>query len=721
MKDVIPEFVKYGEFQKAVNLDLFRATLAMIAHISEKKEALRQWRKCKHSVIWWEDHVDYEEYFKDSGLRYPGEVLERYEEHFGPGKENLRAVSLALGYAVPFLTQDMFIGGQKESFLRKLCKESENDVYLQAARYLLEPDVLAQQTMLKEMSECEYTKTEEAMLVMSLYMEQSEGFLKMQSQLFRLWDKDHTVSLIENIGMLEWLIAEYEYEIRKCRKRECSLLKALTKLAGMHVKDGTSAFGTLIRAGYTGMEIAVANSCMVWTDKIYGGMDSDGMTAERIAADCCIAMINSDAPLSEQMYSYLSFLLKQYETFDVKYDGNKGIEDAIQGKILPVEPQTVLWLLQNTELECICKYRFDVFDKKWDVLQQNLNESIYRTLFNYQLMNQEGLTKDEAVRFLNRYWELTKQDYIAGFQYDLEFQHNCFAHLVELGVIDLWDYFQEHKRVLEGREEVSQEIELVWGYIRGICRRKAFEFICQFMKEYQLSDIPIYFGQWARLHSSLVEFFDGWRNKGVRIELKRDFLSAEENRLVFEWIDESVFRTNPSKYIEFAEAVLKNEKVRELYSKEELKPVLKELILQGKITPWDAKALKEFYYTQEELDEDNAMIEALKAEEARKKEEAEINEIKDNLEKHSDGTFSSLKKFYSNYRYVQKDKERAFEVSAKYLEEIVDAQDGACEAQEFAAFLNICSKAVRSHVLLEPQIMKLLEKMIRRGYYVADA
>ena len=59
MRDIEAKIIKYGEFQKAINLELFHAMLAMIAHMSEKEEALRQWRGLRHSVIWWEKQEGY--------------------------------------------------------------------------------------------------------------------------------------------------------------------------------------------------------------------------------------------------------------------------------------------------------------------------------------------------------------------------------------------------------------------------------------------------------------------------------------------------------------------------------------------------------------------------------------------------------------------------------------------------------------------------------------
>lgn len=721
MRDIEVKIIKYGEFQKAINLELFHAMLAMIAHVSEKEEALRQWRGLRHSVIWWEKQEGYESYFSASGLRYPGEVLERYEEHFGSKIENLRAVALALGYAVPFLTPSMFVGRQKENFLRKLAKETKQDVYLLGARYLLESNASVQQLMLKEMTYRKYTRTEEAVFVLSLFLSHTEGFQAMQSQLVHLLGEQRTFSLFQNIGMLEWLIAEYGEEIRKYRRKDGAVLKALSKLAYMYVKEDSQIFSVLSKAGYSKTEIAYANSAMVWSDRIYDGLDEDGIVAEKIAAQCCVTLINCESSLAESLYAYLEFLFRRYREYKIKYEENRGIDTAIRSRIKPVLPQTVLWMLQNLEIMDTFDYRFDVFDVKWDLLAENLDARKYHELFTRQLLCQKDLSTIEAKRWLERYFQLTDKDYLSGFQNSWANSQESFALLVELKIIKLWNFFQKHKKILAYREEPSEEISYIWGYVRGIRSREAFEFIELFLKEYGIDGICTYFGSWKKIYESMVKNLERYHREDICIEFDREFLSVEEERQVFEWLDESVFRQEPSRYCSFAVAALKNGFVRELYTKEEWKEIFKELRSKGAVSHWDEKALKGFLFSQEDIEAENAVIEAQKAEAERRKEEAELNKIKESLVEHSDGTFTSLKEYFHDYRYWDRDKKKAFQVTGEYLAELVNTSNSACDAQEFGDFLYICMEGIRLNALPQTQVIQLLEKMIRRGYYVADA
>lgn len=51
-------------------------------------------------------------------LKYPGEVLERYEERCGGGKSQTMALALALAETKPVLDQAMFVGTQFKDFIR---------------------------------------------------------------------------------------------------------------------------------------------------------------------------------------------------------------------------------------------------------------------------------------------------------------------------------------------------------------------------------------------------------------------------------------------------------------------------------------------------------------------------------------------------------------------------------------------------------------------------
>lgn len=87
-----------------------------------------------------------------------------------------------------------------------------------------------------------------------------------------------------------------------------------------------------------------------------------------------------------------------------------------------------------------------------------------------------------------------------------------------------------------------------------------------------------------------------------KLDFKRDFLSSDEQRQLFEWIDTSQFCLEPQSYYNFVEAALWNDCVRALYDKETLREVLKALIAI-RYNIHSVNSLKQDLYTQEELEQ----------------------------------------------------------------------------------------------------------------------
>lgn len=63
-------------------------------------------------------------------LKYPGKVLERYEERCGGGKSQTLALVLALAETRPVLDQAMFVGTQYMDFIRKVRRQAEEEFCL---------------------------------------------------------------------------------------------------------------------------------------------------------------------------------------------------------------------------------------------------------------------------------------------------------------------------------------------------------------------------------------------------------------------------------------------------------------------------------------------------------------------------------------------------------------------------------------------------------------
>ena len=137
----------------------------------------------------------------------------------------------------------------------------------------------------------------------------------MRPQLVRLWGKERSISLVDNIRILEWLVVKCEPIIKACRKKDNAILRTLMKLPYMFVKKDSPAFLTLTSAGYSNEEITYANSAVLWDSRICERLNYDGILRKKIAAECCITWLNSEQEPNQVVLEYIGWLLTKYKNF----------------------------------------------------------------------------------------------------------------------------------------------------------------------------------------------------------------------------------------------------------------------------------------------------------------------------------------------------------------------------------------------------------------------
>lgn len=426
-------------YEKILDLDLFNALLALVVKMSDNKDAMLEYsRFISQKSLWASRCNDPGTYFAQHELRYIGEITERFEERIGSRPEIFRALALALGFALPFLTDSMFVGTQREDFIRRLDKEAGNDLYLQGARYLLTTDPMERKQLRSQLAGDTYQRTEDAMFVLSLFDPQEDEFPAMRPQIARLWGVDRTIPLLGNGRMLDWLLCNYKQVIAECRKKDNAVLRALLKLPGQFCKEGSALYKTLIDSGYSTLEIRYANSWMIWPCQNPVGLNPNGIPAEKAAAQFCIAALNQDEELPDEAFTHMERLYSMYRKFHIRYEGHEGIWPAVSTQVNPTNPKTVLWMIQKANLQF--SYRFDVFDPQWDILAEQLEPLDYRNLFIEQVDRLEAPDKKEIRRYMERYQELTGLDYMEAFQQENGWYNKNFALLVDTDTIDLDDH-----------------------------------------------------------------------------------------------------------------------------------------------------------------------------------------------------------------------------------------------------------------------------------------
>ena len=69
----------YKVYQQVIDLELYYAFVDLVVHTSQEEKAWEIYRNIVDTQIW-QQKAEGQNYFEAYNLRYPGEVLERFEE-----------------------------------------------------------------------------------------------------------------------------------------------------------------------------------------------------------------------------------------------------------------------------------------------------------------------------------------------------------------------------------------------------------------------------------------------------------------------------------------------------------------------------------------------------------------------------------------------------------------------------------------------------------------
>ena len=695
-----PEIIPaYSAYQKVIDLTLYHAFVDLIVQTAQDDEARILYRQLEARQIWQEDQ-NVSSYFEAYSLRYPGEVLERFEEKLGTDIRILRALALALGYTRQCQADTMFVGNQRIDFLQKLRRTAGTDVYLQGALYLLETDAPQRRARLEELAAREYARTEEALFVLSLFDDSEAGYQAMRPQLTRLFGPDRTLPLEWNFGVLEWFIRFYAEEAKRYRGKSDLVLRTLMKLPHMNMKPDSREFSVLHTAGYSMEEITLANSLAVWADRIPGRLSPKGITAEKIAAACARMLINRPDELPEEVYAYISWMFRFYQKFEIKYEGYQDLWAAVQPGLAPTAPQTILWM--NQKIQKRFPYRFDVFDPRYDILAKGLSQEAYAELFTEQMLRSR--TAIPLRRWLTRYQALTGTEYIEYFNERHWHTLRSFALLVERKEIDLWQFFEQHKQ--DGTR--AHPLELLQEYALKISSWRCYQFAQKLFSQYTFSQLREIFGKDFYFHQKFTKTESYYHKKVQAFSMVRPFLTAEQHRQLYDWIDASFFQTEPECYDSFVLCALKAPEAQRIYDKPLLAAVLRQLLARDACNGCEAEQLKEQFYSKEEMEAERKAAAEQEEQEKERQRQQEVMERQENLARCYDGSAESLVQFMRGYYYGETRKAALDMVYEKLLEWPAGCAQ-TLAAQEMQKFFELCGGLM----IYEPRPRKEILTMVQ--------
>jgi len=697
-------------FHEQVNIGLYNDIVAFVM-ATTAADTKQVYRNLTDNHLWYcRSHNDniQEQY----GFRYFGELLERFEDRAGSDISDIRAIALAMADTKDLFTDDMFVGNQKNNFIKKITRLSVGDIYLKSALYLLKKDDANSDELLELLTRSAYNRTEELIFVMSLYDEFEQAFLTCKPWIYKLLCKTRTMPAAGNIEIYCWLIKRLRYcsKLKEIRTKDMALFRALMELPVSFVKKGNKHHTVLLENGYTAEEIVYLNSAVICLRPTSDTIYKDSIVAEKIAVEMCITFINSENTHLPDVYEHLEWLLKTHKQFNIKINGYQGIYQAIENEINIKNAQTFIWLYKQIEPKDV--FRFDILDEKWDVLSRELEADAYRKLVEKQLIENSEFTKEQITERIEKYDKLTGTSYFSQFEREFEYDKNDdFALLVNKGILDLATAFTS---CLETNSTNDMEngrpnmLIYIGKYIQGIHNRESFEFIKYFLSKCDFNDMhrffidkPDRYGYSYIDHFFVDEFYKGparyYRDdKNQRFEIKRSFLTDDEHRELFGWLDDYMLQFKAEKYTEFAVHMIIDSFVSTLFPHNELREIYDRVYeLDIKVVQENIQELKNRYMTEAERQAEKDAETARKSEEKRLEHERQIQNLKDGFTAVYDGSFKSLLKFLDNYRYEHQNQKEAIKMAVEYLYITLSGKNHVLPKEELGRFLQLSGRLLK--------------------------
>jgi len=702
-------------FDEQINIDLFNDVIAFVMATTSADTAAVYRRL--HGRHLWYARSDNDNIQAQYGFRYFGELLERFEDRAGSDIRDMRAIALAMAYTKDLLTDSMFVGNQKTGFISKIKRMSVNDTYLKGAVYLLLENENGTEKLLEILTRVTFIRTEEIIFVLSLYDNFDRGFVALKPQLLKLLGEARTVGLIANSSIYIWLVRELcnSETIRDIRTKDMALFRAFMEIPVTFVKPGNKHHSVLLANGYSEEEIIFLNCYAIRCRPNTRSIDTHSITAEKIAVETMVTFINSGDTHPSDAYNHLDYLLNKYSSFAIKISGYKGIYEAVKNRIKLQNPQTFIWLYNNLKEKKV--FNFDILDDKWDVLCNELNTNEYQRLFDDQLIHNAEQTSEQLKERIDKFDELTGLSYIESFGLEHEYiRDSVFKLLVDKDIVNLTAMFRAYVSLetvsAKSKDNAKTSVfAYVRYYIKGIHTRQAFDFFKSFFEQYNFKDMYRFFTEKVgyRGHSNsdhffLNELYHGperyYNAKSKEFDIKRSFLTDDEQKEMFCWIDDYMFRYKPENYVEFAVCMLCDPFITTLFPHNELRQIYH--MVSGTDNSHfrqNRHDLKKMFLTEVELQAEQEAEKAKKEKAQQDEVNRRIQELRDKLKSSFDGSFMSIMKYLNIYQHSHDSEDYALMIAFDYLPIVLAEKNNHVSISEFGHFLQFCGKLTKQGLL----------------------
>lgn len=672
-------------YEKWLDVTLYRQMTDLIYRLSNKKEKNEIYKAAsRQDPLLKEPETDMETAY---GLHYPGEVLERMEEHQKMTKQVYRALGLALARTLALQESFMFNGTQKIAFFKKLERSlGTEDLFFLSIRYLLEEN--NQRQWLDKLYQYPYQYLEEMVLALSVLPEDEKLWELLKGKMVKILETKQNLQVYEDWPVYVWIANTYRNRLKNHRKKDLNILKWLVKLSITNAKNADGALENQFqKLGYTVEEVTFLNFVMTLRATHPDHLLKQSLVMERLALNVLKTFLPGSVEYPQQAYELCSYILKTYQLLPVCIDGHNKIQECLFDILEVKNIQSFLVLYPFHEYGRKDWHYIDLLDSKWDHLAQALTREEFDFCVCETLIGKD-YTKEELAKYLEKYKVLLGEDYKQVFWEKAEYSlQKVFKILSEKGMIDIIRitevFIQSYKgnpdMFLKRKEDpVFNKWNCMMSYINlateKIENENAFLFLKLVITESGMQEISSFLNPWNILeHAFSLTRYDIQRES---CEIFRPFLSREEHRELFDWIEKHIFPEKTEEYPNFLIAILLQESTGIWMERKEAEELVKAVFPYAKDNAQKERLLEK-YMTEEEKEQNKKKKEWLKEQQRRLNEWNYIKEIKEKFNqmlRESIGTAEEFKRlfdFYQNKRYSYAYEELYDKIAVSYTKDLM--------------------------------------------------
>ena len=273
--------------------------------------------------------------------------------------------------------------------------------------------------------------------------------------------------------------------------------------------------------------------------------------------------------------------------------------------------------------------------------------------------------------------------------------------------INLWEFFKQHRQ--DGED--APQLKLLREYALRISSWRCFRFVERLLAEYTFSQLQTIFGKRFYFHECFVRSEGYYSRREYKTYISRPFLSAEQHRQLYDWVERSFFQTEPEKYEDFVLSALKAPEIQRLYDKKALAAVLRQFLLHSEYNGYEINRLKETFYSKEELEDERRAEAERKKQEKRLEQEKRTIQKREKLQQLYNGSAESLVKFIGGY-YYRDEKKEVLDMTFDKLVEWPAGCVQTMDAKDAHAFFELCGELVESEPRPRHEILNMVLTMI---------